>query len=332
MSKSNQPVLDIAKGLAIIALILGSTLYLPEGLGKWLYTFHLPLLFLLSGSLFSTENSFRSLLAKTSKLLLLPYLIFSLFAYGWWYVGWRDGGHSGTGWSELLTGVLFGTRNADWSVPSDMLWFFPCLFAVHIIFYGIRKWSKSMVHLLFGLLLCAVAGSVYNVWIGQPLFLSIDAALMAVPFFGLGFILRQASEGVQMYASNTVILLFLLVLNLVPGLINAPIDMSANEYGSPLYFYLAAIGGSLFIYLISNWIRRNKTLEQLGGNALLLLAIHPYLLAFLRNWLESAGSIQGLPAALLLTAACLLLSVPIIYIFRYVLRVLSGEKRQAVSQ
>jgi fucose 4-O-acetylase-like acetyltransferase len=74
--------LDAAKGLGILLVTLGHT-DIPSQLKTYIYTFHMPLFFFLSGYLFTLKKfpNLKVFLSKRTKSLVLPYLCFSLVAY-----------------------------------------------------------------------------------------------------------------------------------------------------------------------------------------------------------------------------------------------------------
>lgn len=68
--------LDIAKGLGIIMVILG---HIEIGFAtKWLYSFHLPLFFFVSGICFHYKENFFHYLKKKVKRCLIPYFVFGI--------------------------------------------------------------------------------------------------------------------------------------------------------------------------------------------------------------------------------------------------------------
>ena len=70
--------IDIAKGIGIILVIMGHTIALRYS--QWLYTFHLPLFFLLSGLVYNENKypKYTTLLKQKSTQILLPWLKFFL--------------------------------------------------------------------------------------------------------------------------------------------------------------------------------------------------------------------------------------------------------------
>ena len=65
MNQDNQRInwIDMAKGYGIIAVFIGHMVQ-NSALGLFVYSFHLPLFFFLSGYLFKPEASFVSFLKK----------------------------------------------------------------------------------------------------------------------------------------------------------------------------------------------------------------------------------------------------------------------------
>ncbi len=73
--------IDIAKGIGIILVILGHLIknynnILFGGIHDWIYSFHMPLFFILSGMTFSHKRRIPDLAIR----LLLPYIIWSSMA------------------------------------------------------------------------------------------------------------------------------------------------------------------------------------------------------------------------------------------------------------
>ncbi|MCM1138656.1 MAG: acyltransferase family protein [Muribaculum sp.] len=65
--------IDCLKGIAILLVVIGHNA--NETIGRFIYCFHMPLFFLLSGFLFSPKP-YTQHLVKSSKRLLLPYVFF----------------------------------------------------------------------------------------------------------------------------------------------------------------------------------------------------------------------------------------------------------------
>lgn len=71
------PWLDTAKGIGIILVIIGHSMFPMHTL---IDSFHMPLFFVLSGLTFSAKSTFRSFVAKKAKRILFPFA-FCLLEY-----------------------------------------------------------------------------------------------------------------------------------------------------------------------------------------------------------------------------------------------------------
>ena len=69
--------LDVAKGIGIISVFLGHTIFSDEMWRIWIYSFHMPLFFFLSGITYNETkyDKIKNLLVAKSKSILIPYII-----------------------------------------------------------------------------------------------------------------------------------------------------------------------------------------------------------------------------------------------------------------
>lgn len=67
---------DISKGITIILMVVGHT-RIPTFLTAWIYSFHMPFFFFISGMLTNWNTDFRSFAKKKSVSLLIPFFIYS---------------------------------------------------------------------------------------------------------------------------------------------------------------------------------------------------------------------------------------------------------------
>ena len=80
--------IDIAKGIGIVLVVLGHVL-INSDINRLIYLFHMPLFFFISGIIFySTYNKdikFKDYLLKKIKSILIPYFVFSIICFIYWY-------------------------------------------------------------------------------------------------------------------------------------------------------------------------------------------------------------------------------------------------------
>ena len=72
--------IDIAKSIGIMLVILGHILPMDSILKKYIYSFHMPLFFILTGIVYSYKDneSFCKIIEKQIKSILIPFFIFGL--------------------------------------------------------------------------------------------------------------------------------------------------------------------------------------------------------------------------------------------------------------
>ncbi len=119
--------IDIAKGIAIILVVLGHATG-ASIMGKYIYSFHMPLFFIISGMCFSKgKYDFPTFLQKRFKQLFLPSIYLTVVS-----IILMKLAHHAYDLSELLKGLPSG------------LWFLPVLFFVEIIYFFSSRLNSLM--------------------------------------------------------------------------------------------------------------------------------------------------------------------------------------------
>ena len=156
--------IDVAKGIGIILVVFAHTIVpqLREN-GKaagflwiFIYNFHMPLFFFLSGILFekglAKYTDKRKFILGKLKYLMLPYLTFSVFAYVFISIALKisflapilkSGGYSAASFTDALFQILTYNGHID-----QHLWFVYSLFIVFVINILMPKITRSRVMLI----------------------------------------------------------------------------------------------------------------------------------------------------------------------------------------
>lgn len=69
--------IDISKGITIILMVIGHT-RIPDFLITWIYSFHMPFFFFISGMLTNWDTDYSSFIKKKSFFLLIPFFLYSI--------------------------------------------------------------------------------------------------------------------------------------------------------------------------------------------------------------------------------------------------------------
>ena len=122
--------IDCVIGFAIICVVLGHINREENTLCNWIYSFHLPVFFIISGILFNIKNNGKmqegkSYIVKTISNLLWPYVTFSIITI---IMKWLQGE------SNVILEIVKKTICFD---GYSVLWFLPTMFIAEILFYFI---------------------------------------------------------------------------------------------------------------------------------------------------------------------------------------------------
>lgn len=135
--------IDIAKGIGILLVIAGHTIYL--GISSPLYAFHMPLFFLLSGLVYDKNKYSKASVffpAKT-KQILKPWGIMWIISLLVCLIipEWREA------LSLRIIIKEFYTTNSN-NVQNSSLWYLPCLYIMFILYFFISKIKRNAKTLL----------------------------------------------------------------------------------------------------------------------------------------------------------------------------------------
>lgn len=132
ISKPRDPTLDITKGIAILLVIIGHCWEIPYmPIRHFIFTFHMPLFFLVSG-FFYKERSFKESFSKDIVHLGVPYVITCLAILLFYLLYWGTTGNSNPLSSYAIASLVgSGTRHSC-KMLSDFpvigaIWFLPAL-------------------------------------------------------------------------------------------------------------------------------------------------------------------------------------------------------------
>jgi fucose 4-O-acetylase-like acetyltransferase len=323
-SDTRVPWVDALKGLGIVLVVLGHQ-SLPPTLKHWLYSFHVPLFFFVSGLLFNPEKyaTYRAFAARRWRTVLVPYFVFSLATYLVWLVAMRPFGaavQTDIAWWRPIVGTLVGLGQNDWLAHNVPLWFLPCLFVTDQLFWFIHRNTRLKMNLGRWLIGFAVLG-----WLIQwasccrwPW--SADVAFTAVVFYGLGYVTRRDWHPRldPSFVQRVGLPLVLVAGSLLFSLWNKPVDLNRAAFGHVLLFYPAALAGIALALLVARRLSGWSSLRFVGRHTLVVLALHNLaatlvtkVLVVLLPGVTFAAFRSSLFWSLLVTAAAVALLAPV---------------------
>ena len=311
--------------------------------------------FFISGMLFSTRRfpDFKSYFVHKSKVLLLPYILLSLLflaldpvvynfdlfpkaprmtvmnirpeiAGVWDYIYWN------------LAKIFVAGKS---SIGSGPLWFVFTLYSVSLIFYGIHRVAKKPLIALAAIVSLAGGWLLYKNHIRLPL--GIERDLTVLFFFVCGWLCREPIKKIH----NVLILAGVAIISFILyAIVENPdpyFSIMNNDLGKSLVGFIASsffgIAGLVAAFILADKLP-NKTsiriikgiLRNISRNALVILAMHWYILLVMRLLFRGAINKSGIAyLSIAIVAAGVIAAIPL---FRCKLYKLLGKQPASVRE
>ena len=268
------------RAIGIVLVVLGHTLGISEGLNKYIYSFHMPLFFFLSGLVLKPTRLSQpkiKLIKHYWRRLLLPYLLFSLITYLPWVLVTRRFGSDAVLGIEVyrpVLGTFYGIGVDGWLQHNAMLWFFPCLFVLHLIFRLVQECGNGKIQILIIVGLAAI-GLLLHYVLPIRLPWSIEIALIALPFYAIAFAISSSDTLLLRASFPTALLAFLFAaLQFVCIKLNGRVDMNFISLGNPILFYLGAFSGIGALGCLVVFLPKLRVFARLADAAVIAFPLH----------------------------------------------------------
>ena len=185
MNNQRNHTIDIMRGIAIFLVVFGHVTYITE-LRTYIWGFHMPLFFFISGLLFRREKfgGFVEFAKSRVKSIVLPFAIFYLVTFAYWVLIERNTRGADVSIGSQLLGLVYGTYDMRYMMFNGALWFLPCLFSMEMLYWFVSKCTKP-AGLTVILVACYAIGlclTTYTPWLPWGL----CAAFVGVVYYGIG--------------------------------------------------------------------------------------------------------------------------------------------------
>ena len=331
---SRKSFIDVAKGIGIILVVLGHLDADGQISRSLIYSFHMPLFFMLSGVFSNTKTDFVEYLKKNFLALYLPYFIFVLVDAAA-CVLLNGQSISFVAYDKLkeLAGIGFGALNRP-------IWFLFALFIIKISYYFISK-AKALkiAAVLIGIVFVFLNGTFLSY---RPDFLWL-VSVPCLSFYALGDIFKEEILEIDfkiqkrrpLFAALTVALLALLT---VSANANICVDMTMYKYGNTALFFANALVGCFAIFALSVLLSEIRPVERAltfyGQNSVIVMVCHYYfcrrILPTLMEKLSLSQYLYSAPTQIIVLLLSLLALVPIILFSNRYLGFVFGKFKKRV--
>jgi acyltransferase len=284
--------LDALRGLAIIFVVLGHTLNTPASLTTYVYTFHVPLFFFISGYLFNLarNNSFRGFLFKRFQRLIIPLFFFEFLAYILEDVAFRSPFKRP---ENVIYELFNGITNKEFAILNAPVWFLFTLFLVEIVYYLPVKWIRDKRILIGVMALVPLVESTYPHYYTAYLPWYVSTALYGLLFYCAGNLFRDF-EGV-FFKQNYLVFTLLFFTNFFYA--RNKVTFLDLKLGNYFIYYLSAFSAVLaYFYLFRKSYEKgfsSRPLEYFGKNTLIILGIHHIVFSIVDSNFYNIISVYG---------------------------------------
>lgn len=255
--------IDWMKTIGMFAIIWGHCS--PDGLEPFLYSFSVPLFFLVSGYLTKNDISWPVFVKKTVVGLCVPYLILC-FIYLFVYSCINNEYFTIGGLKYSIKLILLGYHSNSGNMGCGNLWFVYTLVLIKIIHQILAKNLISKLLILLSSLICCYY---YNLLVANHEPWSFTNVFVALPFFEFGNIIRCDFRYLEKTIETILnlkekrpgafyfILIAMILMSFIIANVNATPWLWKGEYGpNILLFVLGAIWGSMIIFILSLLLNR----------------------------------------------------------------------------
>lgn len=258
--------IDYAKGIGILLVALGHIYDYKIFAKIWIFSFHMPLFFIISGYLLEYNKTynrdFQDVFVSRLKSLIIPFYVYSV----------------------INTFVLLCLNNFSKEILIENairiatlqgkggIWFLPCLFFAELIYVLLRKniKNKSIENLIIGILFTI------------SLFANAENLLLVVIariFIALGFLCigNVIVSNINNHNINWIFIIFLFIVTIIGSKFNGVIDLFSLTLGryKILYVILSILGTVLIISICKKIDNKNLSkLKYFGANSLIIMITH----------------------------------------------------------
>lgn len=269
--------IDVSKGIAIILMMIGH--YVPYGsqIRNFIFAFHMPLFFILSGYTFKFLSSKKEILEKTKKEIirfLFPAFLLTIagqltikLLWNWQNLSWKSS------FFLALKRIAWGNGvDYDWKglhfYALGIPWFLITLIAVKLLcnYLGKDKLNLALILTFFGVF---IGSQIQLIW-------NLDLILVASTYIYIGHTLKEKKDIYEKYKNYFLIISIIFFSYMLSQ--GKYIEMATRSYPYGILSVLESIAGSIIAIEFSKYVcltsKIKKFLIKMGKISLIILLVH----------------------------------------------------------
>lgn len=328
--------IDNAKAIALLFVIIGHTKGITNDIESFIYSFHMPAFFFISGFLLSDKKltlHTKTYVVKLSKRLIIPYIFFSTISFFFYIPSCYLKGDD-INLLDSLSGILYGT--ADKLLINPVLWFITCLFLTSLTYFLLSKKLNKITIFLISIFASLILTFFKDETLNRSLLWNLNLVPFSLTFYSLGKLLDKTV--LQMLSRINITLRYLIIIVLSPILfylsnINGRIDLAFLIFNIEWLTLINAFLGITFLFLLSSLIPPNKLFQYLSKNSIIIFPTHILIFSattgvLLKIFKLSENFRENVHITIAYLAISLILSYPISLILNKKLSYLIGQKNE----
>lgn len=294
MNSTRLTFVDWYKSILILLVIVGHT-NLIEGAGggtilmSFIYSFHIPAFFIISGYLSNYEKP-RTGLISSSKYLISSVIIYNIVLYCRWIVSilFKNDLNNYSLFDLTISPIIgifwLNYEDTTYYVMARPFWFVWVLIMIKFIYKYLYK-SRFFFYTYFILSLLYIY--MMNKY-GIKTYYYIDRIVVAMPFFAFGVMLRKTNI-VSFYNSIVQKIYYILFYSCIIGVsyyyschnCTFRYDMNGLDFGDSIFvYYVTSAATSFALMKLCVLLPYNKTIELISKGTIPILALHMTLLGW----------------------------------------------------
>jgi polysaccharide biosynthesis protein PslL len=265
------PAIDVARGIGIALVVYG---HLNDGsfLRNWIYLFHMPLFFFLSGYLHKVKTDYRGFFEKKFIHLMIPYFSFLLLYAPLYYKQHHTDSHR---LLHTVGALLCGGDSLRGLLA--VFWFVSCLFLTQQVMNWLlaRHSSRTVNMITVAAFVLSFVNLMYAPWFKLPF--DAQVVLGAMPFFLLGYRARSFDLN-RVWVRLIALVGFVTAGILVYSHPSLDYEMRSGTYGWPGVSFVLAASCILTVLFVSELISRSRlavvVVGSLGALSMGIMFVH----------------------------------------------------------
>jgi polysaccharide biosynthesis protein PslL len=284
MTKERVTWIDIAKGLGILFVVIGHSGNLVAS--HYLFWFHMPLFFFLSGILFEpiSHHDYLKWTKRKCECLIIPYLSYGILITIIFSVFNPSISYFIKSCIHILYGGLLLTGQYG------VFWFVTCLLLTQLLFGYLSRFTIKMQ--IFVICFSYILGHVLSAssFAGTALPWHIDAVLITIAYYALGYYMKGILSNIldkMMTLVLSAALCVMIILLDYHHVIKYSLDIKYKVYHHVFLDIFVPLVIILFITSACYWlskISRFNVLSYLGRNTLTIMYLHISVNKFIKDF------------------------------------------------